>query len=162
MPSPESGEWMSGEWWEIRFFNRVETVLVIQDVWDVSRCAWCGGVVVVRNILAFWSGVMSCDGRMLDDVEILVELDLNLEWESEELSLFGWIGECSEWKISTPAVVGGDEERIGRKNGTHGKVGIWAVMFDGNWSFVDKCRGQDVGIEEVYGTAEVECPVKKG
>ena len=99
---------------------------------------------------------------MLDDVEILVELDLNLEWESEELSLFGWIGECSEWKISTPAVVGGNEERVGQNDGTSvGKVGIWVVIFDGSWSFEDKCRGRDGGIEDVDGKAEVEFPVGK-
>jgi len=65
---------------------------------------------------------------MLDDAEILVVLEYEPGVKERVVELFRWIGECKEWKISTPAVVEGEEERVGRETGASaGRVGIWAV-----------------------------------
>ena len=43
----------------------------------------------MRNILAICSGVISCDGRMLDDAEILVVLEFEPGIKERVVELFG-------------------------------------------------------------------------
>ena len=43
----------------------------------------------MRNILAICSGVISCDGRMLGDTEVLVVLEFEPGIEERVVELFG-------------------------------------------------------------------------
>ena len=140
VPSLESREWISG--------NDEES----ESVWDASRCACCGGVVVVQNILVI---------DRLSWVEMWADEGLEVETGIVEriVEVFWWSGEFMKWKISTPAVVGDDAESGERKDGEiSGNLGICLLEEEvGGWTIDDSERW----IQDVEVKADGEAPVEK-